>query len=50
VTTQQIAAQASAYVSSALSSPTELLALFAAAVAAGLQVSSSFVKTMVPLR
>jgi CRP/FNR family cyclic AMP-dependent transcriptional regulator len=50
VTTQQIAAQASAYVSSALSSPTELLALSAAAVAAGLQVSSSFVKTMVPLR
>ena len=50
MTTQQIAAQASAYVSSALSSPTELLALFAAAVAAGLQVSSSFVKTMVPLR
>jgi CRP/FNR family cyclic AMP-dependent transcriptional regulator len=50
VTTQQIAAQASAYVSSALASPSELLALFAAAVAAGLQVSSSFVKTMVPLR
>ena len=47
---EQIAAQASAYVSSALSSPSELLALFAAAVAAGLQISSSFVKTMVPLR
>lgn len=50
VTTQQIAAQVSAYVASALASPTELLALFAAAVAAGLQISSSFVKTMVPLR
>ncbi len=50
MTIQQIAAQASAYVASALASPTELLALFAAAVAAGLQVSSSFVKTMVPLR
>ena len=36
--------------SSALSSPTELLALFAATVAGGLQISSSFVKTMVPLR
>ncbi len=50
MTTQQIAAQASAYVTSALSSPSELGALFAAAVAAGLQVCSSFVKTMVPLR
>jgi CRP/FNR family transcriptional regulator, cyclic AMP receptor protein len=50
VTTQQIAAQSMAYLSSALASPTELLALFAAAVAAGLQISSSFVKTMVPLR
>ena len=48
--TQQIASQASAYVWSALASPTELFALSAAAVAAGLQVSSSFVKTMVPLR
>jgi CRP/FNR family cyclic AMP-dependent transcriptional regulator len=50
VTTQEIAAQVSAYVSSALSSPTELLAIFAATVAGGLQISSSFVKTMVPLR
>ncbi len=50
MTTQHIAAQLSAYVSSALASPTELFALFAAAVAGGLQISSSFVKTMVPLR
>jgi CRP/FNR family transcriptional regulator, cyclic AMP receptor protein len=50
VTTQQIAAQSMAYLSSALESPTELIALFAAAVAGGLQISSSFVKTMVPLR
>ena len=48
--TQQIASQASAYVTSALASPSELLAIFAATVAGGLQVSSSFVKTMVPLR
>ena len=50
MTTQHIAAQLSAYLSSALASPTELVALFAAAVAGGLQISSSFVKTMVPLR
>jgi hypothetical protein len=50
VTTQQIAAQLSAYVTSALASPTELIAIFAATVAGVLQVSSSFVKTMVPLR
>ncbi|MEO5843446.1 MAG: cyclic nucleotide-binding domain-containing protein [Caldimonas sp.] len=50
MTTQQIAEQLSAYMWSALASPTELLALFAAAVAGGLQISSSFVKTMVPLR
>ncbi len=50
MTTQQIAAQMSAYVSSALSSPTELVAIFAATVAGALQISSSFVKTMVPLR
>jgi hypothetical protein len=49
-TTQQIAAQLSTYVSSALSSPSELIAIFAATVAGVLQVSSSFVKTMVPLR
>ena len=48
--TQQIASQVSAYVTSALASPSELLAIFAATVAGGLQVSSSFVKTMVPLR
>jgi CRP/FNR family cyclic AMP-dependent transcriptional regulator len=50
VITQQIAAQASAYLASALSSPSELLAIFAATVAGVLQISSSFVKTMVPLR
>ena len=50
MTTQQIAAQISAYLASALSSPTELVALFAGTVAGVLQVSSSFVKTMVPLR
>ncbi len=50
MTTQHIAAQLSAYLSSALASPTELFAIFAAAVAGGLQISSSFVKTMVPLR
>ena len=50
MTTQQIAAQLSAYVASALASPTELVAIFAATVAGVLQVSSSFVKTMVPLR
>jgi hypothetical protein len=50
VTTQQIATQLSAYASSALSSPTELFAIFAATAAGVLQVSSSFVKTMVPLR
>jgi len=50
VITQQIASQVSAYVTSALASPSELLAIFAATVAGGLQVSSSFVKTMVPLR
>jgi CRP/FNR family cyclic AMP-dependent transcriptional regulator len=45
-----MAAQASAYLASALSSPTEMLALCAAAAAAALTISSSFVKTMVPLR
>ncbi len=50
MTTQQIAAQISAYVSSALSSPAELLAIFSVIVAGVLQISSSFVKTMVPLR
>lgn len=47
---QQIAAQASAALSSALASPTEIAALCAAAAAAGLTITSSFVKTMVPLR
>ena len=50
MTTQQITAQLSDYVASALASPTELVAIFAATVAGVLQVSSSFVKTMVPLR
>jgi CRP/FNR family cyclic AMP-dependent transcriptional regulator len=50
VTISQIAAQASAYLSSALADPTEMFALVAAGAAAGLTVSSSFVKTMVPLR
>jgi len=50
VTTQQIYAQLSAYAASALSSPTELLAIFSVIVAGVLQISSSFVKTMVPLR
>ena len=50
MTISQIAAQASAYLSSALADPTEMFALLAAAAAAGLTVSSSFVKTMVPLR
>ena len=49
-TTQQIVAYLSAYLSSALSSPTELLAIFSVIVAGVLQISSSFVKTMVPLR
>ncbi|MEP7057724.1 MAG: cyclic nucleotide-binding domain-containing protein [Caldimonas sp.] len=47
---QQIAEQATGAVSAALASPTEILALFAAGAAAGLTITSSFVKTMVPLR
>ena len=47
---QQIAAPAMAYFTAALSSPAELAALFAAGVAGVLTVTSSFVKTMVPLR
>ena len=50
MTISQIASQASAYLSSALADPTEMFALLAAGAAAGLTVSSSFVKTMVPLR
>ncbi len=47
---QQIAAQASAALTEVLSSPTEIAALFAALVAGALTLTSSFVKTMVPLR
>ena len=46
----QIAAQAAAALTGALSSPAEILALCAAAAAGALTVTSSFVKTMVPLR
>ena len=46
----EIASQAQAYVMNALATPTEIFALVAALVAAGLTISSSFVKTMVPLR
>ena len=47
---QELVSQAQAYLLGALSSPTELGALLAAGFAAGLTISSSFVKTMVPLR
>jgi CRP-like cAMP-binding protein len=50
VSLQQLIDQAMAAVSHAISSPTEIAALLAAAAAAGLTVTSSFVKTMVPLR
>ncbi len=50
VSAQQIAAQASAALAQVLSSPTEIAALFAALVAGTLTLTSSFVKTMVPLR
>ena len=46
----QIAARVAAVLSNALSSPTEIVALCAAAAAIVLTVTSSFVKTMVPLR
>ncbi|MEP7138084.1 MAG: cyclic nucleotide-binding domain-containing protein [Caldimonas sp.] len=46
----EIASEAHAYVMNALGSPTEIFALLAAGLAAGLTISSSFVKTMVPLR
>ncbi|MEP6739403.1 MAG: cyclic nucleotide-binding domain-containing protein [Caldimonas sp.] len=46
----QLAAQATAALTGALSSPTEILALCASAAAVALTVTSSFVKTMVPLR
>lgn len=45
-----LSAQATALLTGALSSPTEILALSAAAAAGALTVTSSFVKTMVPLR
>ena len=47
---EQITAMASAALAHTLSSPTEILALCAAAAAAGFTITSSFVKTMVPLR
>jgi hypothetical protein len=50
VSTQQIVAQVSAYLAGELSSPIQILSLCAAAVGAGFTISSSFVKTMVPLR
>jgi CRP/FNR family cyclic AMP-dependent transcriptional regulator len=50
VSIQEFVAQASDYLASALASPSEMGALCAAAAAAGLTISSSFVKTMVPLR
>lgn len=50
MSTDQIAAYAAAALSSSLSSPTEIVALIAAAAAGALTVTSSFVKTMVPLR
>ncbi len=50
VTISQFTSEATAYLTGALSSPSELFALCAAGAAAGLTVSSSFVKTMVPLR
>ncbi len=47
---QEFISQAHDYLVGALASPTEIGALLAAACAAGLTISSSFVKTMVPLR
>lgn len=47
---EQLFAQASAFLMQAVSSPFQIFALLAAAIACGLTVSSSFVKTMVPLR
>ena len=47
---QELISQAHDYLIGALASPTEIGALLAAACAAGLTISSSFVKTMVPLR
>jgi hypothetical protein len=50
VSTEQIAAQVSAFLAGEVASPTQIFALCAAAVGAGFTISSSFVKTMVPLR
>lgn len=50
MTLEQIFDHAKAAVVAALSSPMEIAALIAVALAAGLTVTSSFVKTMVPLR
>jgi len=50
VAIQELISQAHDYLIGALASPTEIGALLAAACAAGLTISSSFVKTMVPLR
>jgi hypothetical protein len=47
---EQITEYLKAAVVAALSSPIEIAALIAVALAAGLTVTSSFVKTMVPLR
>ncbi|HEY3635487.1 MAG TPA: cyclic nucleotide-binding domain-containing protein [Caldimonas sp.] len=50
MSTQSIAAQVSAFLASEVSSPLQILSLLCAAVGAGFTISSSFVKTMVPLR
>ncbi len=50
MTLDQILEHAKTAVVAALSSPIEIAALLAVALAAGLTVTSSFVKTMVPLR
>ncbi|MDQ6628548.1 MAG: cyclic nucleotide-binding domain-containing protein [Pseudomonadota bacterium] len=47
---EQMSAQAMAWMSRELSSPSEIVALCSAAIAGGLTLTSSFVKTMVPLR
>ena len=47
---QTIVGQATAYLAGALSSPTEMLALCAAAAGGVLIIAGAFVKTMVPLR
>lgn len=47
---EQMSAQAMAWMSRELSSPNEIVALCSAAIAGGLTLTSSFVKTMVPLR